>query len=150
MCGCSEQKYLYSPAAVNVNAKVPSVSMVFDLNLPAQTTVWGMSSRLVHVTVWPTFTLSCCGWKTKLSICTANGSAAASSATAATTGRNRVATAAMPKSRRLSEVICNIPSIAFSSEVAPVRVKKTRQTRSLAHQRRVDDGQRLVVLLEVD
>ena len=51
MCGCSEQKYLYSPAAVNVNEKVPSVSIVFDRNLPAQTTVCGMSSRLVQVTV---------------------------------------------------------------------------------------------------
>src|SRR6201991_818294 len=89
ICGCSEQKYLYSPGAVKLNEKVPSVSMVFDLNLPAHTTVWGMSWRLVQVTVWPTFTVSCCGWKTKLSICTANGSAAASSATAATTGRNR-------------------------------------------------------------
>ena len=36
---------------MNVNEKVPSVSIVFDLNLPAHTTVCGMSSRLVQVTV---------------------------------------------------------------------------------------------------
>src|SRR3954469_7146355 len=128
MCGCSEQKYLYSPAAVNVNAKVPSVSMVFERNFPAQTTVWGMSSRLVQVTVWPTFTESWAGAKTKLSMCTASGSAA-SSARAVTTGRSMVATKAMPKSRRLIELI----SVVL-----------------LTLQRRVDDGQRLVVLLEVD
>jgi hypothetical protein len=36
----------------------------------------------------------------------------------------------MPKLRRLSEVISSIPSIAFSSEVGPVRVKKTRQPKA--------------------
>src|SRR6185369_17860620 len=93
ICGCSEQKYLYSPGAVNVNEKAPSVSMVFDLNLPAHTTVWGMSSRLVQVTVWPTLTVSCAGSNTKLSMCTANG-AAVSSARVAPTGRSMVATTA--------------------------------------------------------
>ena len=32
MCGCSEQKYLYSPAAVKVKEKVLSVSIAFDRN----------------------------------------------------------------------------------------------------------------------
>ena len=70
MCGCSEQKYLYSPAAVKVNEKVPSVSIAFDLNLPADTTVCGMSSWLLQVTVSPTFTVSSAGLKVKLSIVT--------------------------------------------------------------------------------
>src|SRR6516165_9902523 len=44
--------------------------MVFDLNLPADTTVCGMSSWLVQVTVSPTFTFSSGGVKVKLSIVT--------------------------------------------------------------------------------
>src|SRR5689334_21711703 len=92
MCGCSEQKYLYSPAVVNVNENVPSVSMVLDLNLPADTTVWGMSSRLVQVTVVPTLTLSSFGSKTKLSMWTATSSARARRA-----GRKRAAAMAREK-----------------------------------------------------
>ena len=92
---------------MNVNEKVPSVSIVFDLNLPAHTTVWGMSSRLVQVTVWPTFTVSWAGSNTKLSMCTAKGTLE-SSARAVPTGRSMVATTAMPKSRRLIEFIAGI------------------------------------------
>jgi hypothetical protein len=50
--------------------KLSSVSIVFDLNLPAETTVCGMSSRFFQVTVVPTFTVSCAGSKVKLSIIT--------------------------------------------------------------------------------
>src|SRR6266404_7061531 len=87
-----------------------------------------MSSRLVQVTVWPTFTVSCAGSNTKLSMCTAKG-AAESSARAVPTGRSMVATTAMPKSRRLIELIAIVPS---------------------ALQRRVDDRKPLVALLEID
>src|SRR6201992_4068958 len=77
ICGCSEQKYLYSPAEVKVKEKVPSVSIAFDLNFPAETTVCGMSSWLVQVTVSPTFSFSSAGVKVKLSIVTLVSSARA-------------------------------------------------------------------------
>ena len=53
---------------MKVNEKLSSVSSVFDLNLPADTTVCGMSSWLFQVTVSPTFTFSSVGSKVKLSI----------------------------------------------------------------------------------
>src|SRR5262249_49108740 len=87
-----------------------------------------MSSRLVQVMVWPTFIVSWAGSNTKLSMCTAKGAAGAS-ARAVPTGSSMVATTAMPKSRRLIELIAMVPS---------------------ALQRRVDDGEPLVALLEVD
>src|SRR5437667_1330976 len=83
-----------------------------------------MSSRLVQVTVWPTFTVSWAGSNTKLSIWTAK-----SSARAALAGSSMVATTAMPKSRRLIELIATPPS---------------------ALQRRIDDRKPLVALPEID
>jgi hypothetical protein len=48
-----------------------SVSRTLDLNTPSVlTTVWGISSWLIHVTVVPTDTLSVSGPKLKLSILT--------------------------------------------------------------------------------
>src|SRR6266851_5710636 len=126
MCGCSEQKYLKSPAVAKVNEKVPSVSIVFDLNLPADTTVWGMSSRLVQVTVSPTFTLISVGAEVILSIDTVTVSACAS---APPSCRTTAAATAKPRPRKAVNSICNIPS---------------------ALQRRVDDRERLVAHLEVD
>src|SRR5215470_4134286 len=66
-----EQKYGNVPALLNVKENFSSVSRTFDLNTPSVlTTVWGISSRLVHVTVVPTDTLSVSGPKLKLSIVT--------------------------------------------------------------------------------
>src|SRR5262249_14036595 len=103
--------------------------MAFDLNLPADTTVWGMSSRLVQVTVSPTFTVSSGGEKVKLSIITWTSWAWApngSSIAAAT--RSPAACRCMPR------VFVGV--ISWSS--------------SLGLQRRVDDREPLVALLEVD
>src|SRR4029453_7337018 len=67
MCGCKEQKYSYVPGVVNVNENLSSVSSAFDLkNLPLETTVWGVSSSLIHVTVVPAFTAVRCGANAKL------------------------------------------------------------------------------------
>src|SRR5579871_1951462 len=70
--GCSEQKYGYVPALVNVYENLSSVSSGLDLNvvLSSLTTVCGMSSRLVHCTVVPCFTVIVCGSNVKLSIFT--------------------------------------------------------------------------------
>src|SRR5262249_16832957 len=92
--------------------------------LPADTTVCGMSSRLVQVTVVPTLTLRSAGANTKLSICTS-----VSSARAPVAGRSTAAAMTRPKSRRLSAFICYSRS---------------------ALDRRVDDRKALVALLEVD
>src|SRR5215470_2344966 len=75
MCGCKEQKYLYVPGVVNVNENLSSLSSGFDLKLLGDTTVCGISSTLVHVTVVPDFTFTSCGPKVKLSILTATSSA---------------------------------------------------------------------------
>src|SRR6201992_4329391 len=95
ICGCSEQKYLYSPAEVKVKEKVPSVSIAFDRNLPAETTVCGMSSWLVQVTVSPTFTFSSAGEKVKLSMVTLSSWAWANPGC-----RRRAAASARPRSVR--------------------------------------------------
>src|ERR1044072_1083175 len=55
ICGCKEQKYLYVPGVVNVNENLSSLSSGFDLKLLGDTTVCGISSWLVHVTVVPDF-----------------------------------------------------------------------------------------------
>src|SRR5215470_7315948 len=66
-----EQKYGNVPALLNVKENFSSVSRTFDLNTPSVlTTVWGISSRLVQVTVVPTDTLRVSGPKLKLSIVT--------------------------------------------------------------------------------
>src|ERR1700737_2333244 len=125
---------------MNVNEKVPSVSMVFDRNLPAATTVCGMSSRLVQVTVVPTFTVSCAGSKVKLSIITLVLSSTlavstlASSARAKLTCRSMATAMVMPRLRRVADIIVVVSFGLWFS----------------ALQRGVDDGERLVVLLEVD
>src|SRR6185369_6277047 len=80
MCGCSEQKYLYVPGVVNVKENLPSVSMTLERKLLADTTVCGMSSSLVQVTVVPALTFSSCGPKVKLPILTATSSADAGAA----------------------------------------------------------------------
>src|SRR5256885_6330947 len=102
--------------------------MVFDLNLPAATTVCGMSSRFFQVTVVPTFTFSSLGSKVKLSILTV-----VSSARARPEGRKRAAAMARekvePKLRRVSDVIAGF---------------------LLALQRGVDDRKALLARLEVD
>jgi hypothetical protein len=66
MCGCSEQKYSYTPGVVNVKEKLPSVSSIFDLN----SFVCGVSSALSQATVVPAFTVMRSGEKAKLSIST--------------------------------------------------------------------------------
>src|SRR5260370_23966269 len=81
--GCTEQKYPYVPGFVNVNENFSSVSSTFDLNtLSSLTTVCGMSSRFVHVTVVPAATVSVAGPKLKLSIFTSTFDACACSALA--------------------------------------------------------------------
>src|SRR6266446_6290909 len=68
-----EQKYGYVPALLNVKENFSSVSSTLDLNAfgsSVLTTVWGISSRLVHVTLVPTGTVSVAGPKLKLSIFT--------------------------------------------------------------------------------
>jgi len=106
-----------------VNVKVPSVSMVLDLNLPTHTTVWGMSSRLVQVTVWPTFTVSCAGTNTKLSMCTATSSARAAPA-------GRAATALLPAGAARAEdvaspVAVHIDNFVFVPAQLTVKVGQT-------------------------
>src|SRR5262249_36496731 len=71
------QKYLYVPGVVNVNENLSSLSSAFDLKLSGETTVWGMSSSLVQVTVVPDFTFSSFGPKVKLPILIAASSAKA-------------------------------------------------------------------------
>src|SRR5882757_5007134 len=69
--GWTEQKYGYVPGLVKVKENFSSVSSTLDLKtLSSLTTVCGMSSRLVHVTVVPTATVSVDGPKLKLSILT--------------------------------------------------------------------------------
>src|SRR6204780_689792 len=66
-----EQKYGYAPAFVKTNENLSSVSSALDLNTPSVlTTVCGISSRFVQVTVVPTGTVSAVGPKLKLSIFT--------------------------------------------------------------------------------
>src|SRR5258708_32667285 len=63
-----EQKYGYVPALVNVNENFSSVSSTSDLStLSVLTTVWGISSRFVQVTVVPTGTVKVAGPKLKFS-----------------------------------------------------------------------------------
>src|SRR5262245_40672795 len=70
--GCMEQKYGYCPARVNVKENLSSLSRTLDLKvvLSSLTTVCGISSRLVHVTVVPAEIVSSVGPKLKLSILT--------------------------------------------------------------------------------
>src|SRR6266851_2635264 len=115
--------------------------MVFDRNLPAATTVCGMSSRLVQVTVVPTFTVSCAGSKVKLSIITLVSSTLAFSTLASSARAKlacRIMTAAMARPRFLRPRLRRVAGIIF--EVPLV-------SGSLALQRGVDDGEGLVVLL---
>src|SRR5215469_10169021 len=68
-----EQKYEYVPAFVKVNKNLSSVSSALDLNALGSselTTVCGISSRLIHVTVVPAATVKVTGEKLKLSILT--------------------------------------------------------------------------------
>src|SRR5213079_1329652 len=66
-----EQKYGYVPALLKVKENFSSVSSTLDLKTPSVlTTVCGISSRLVHVTLVPTGTVSVAGPKLKLSIFT--------------------------------------------------------------------------------
>src|SRR5215469_4792722 len=68
-----EQKYEYVPAFVKVNKNLSSVSRALDLNALGSselTTVCGISSRLIHVTVVPAATVKVTGEKLKLSILT--------------------------------------------------------------------------------
>src|SRR5215471_5394539 len=71
--GWMEQKYGYVPAFSNLKENFSSESSTLDLNTfgsSALTTVCGMSSRLVQVTVVPTATVKAAGPKLKLSIFT--------------------------------------------------------------------------------
>src|SRR5262245_65153902 len=93
MCGCSEQKYWYTPGVVNVNAYLSSVSSALDLNVRVlDATVCGMSSSLIQVTAVPAFTVTRSGTKAKLSILTSTAAARAGSAAA--TRENAAAMAA--------------------------------------------------------
>src|ERR1700746_2465255 len=66
--GWMEQKYGYVPALAKVNENFSSGSSTLDLNtLSVLTTVCGISSRLVQVTVVPTATVRVAGPKLKLS-----------------------------------------------------------------------------------
>src|SRR4029077_5508924 len=66
--GWMEQKYGYVPALSKVNENFSSVSSTLDLNtLSVLTTVCGISSRFVQVTVVPTATVRLAGPKLKLS-----------------------------------------------------------------------------------
>src|SRR5947208_1817884 len=63
-----EQKYGYVPALLKVKENFSSVSSTLDLNtFSVLTMVWGISSRLVQVTVVPTATVRVAGPKLKLS-----------------------------------------------------------------------------------
>src|SRR5713226_3068557 len=74
--GWIEQKYGYAPALLKVKENFSSVSSTLDLKtLSVLTTVCGISSRFVHVTVVPTGTVSVPGPKLKLSIFTSVASA---------------------------------------------------------------------------
>src|SRR5579863_8880778 len=69
--GCTEQKYGYVPGLIKVKENFSSVSRTLDLKtLSSLTTVWGMSSRFVQVTVVPAATVMAAGPKLKLSIFT--------------------------------------------------------------------------------
>src|SRR5271168_1061440 len=84
--GWIEQKYSYVQAFANVYVNFSSVSSTLDLNTPSVlTTVCGISSRFVHVTVVPTGIVNASGPNLKLSIftsITAAGVAAAGTAAA--------------------------------------------------------------------
>src|SRR5690242_2130348 len=83
-----------------------------------------MSSRLVHVTVVPAFTVSCAGSKVKLSIVT-------------------------DASSQWAADICIASAAAAASRMALVR-KFRDIIRSLALQRRIDDGEALLAGFEDD
>src|SRR5215470_16143176 len=71
--GWTEQKYGYVPGLLKVKLNFSSVSITLDLNALGSselTTVCGMSSRLVQVTVVPAGMVSSFGEKLKLSIFT--------------------------------------------------------------------------------
>src|SRR6266851_9762597 len=71
-----EQKYGNAPGLLKVKENFSSVSRTLDLKDFASsvlTTVWGISSRLLHVTVVPTATVRVGGVKLKLSIFTSAG-----------------------------------------------------------------------------
>src|ERR1035441_2563484 len=85
-------------------------------------TVCGMSSWLVQVTVSPVFTVICCGLKVKLSIFTSTSAAWAGLVTAIVA--------------------------ATSSAIAPSARNFVRVMGRSALQRRVDDGEPLLALLE--
>src|SRR5271154_668002 len=83
-----EQKYGYVPGLVKTNENLSSVSSALDLNTPSVlTTVCGISSRFVHVTVVPAGTVSAAGPKLKLSIFTSAVAAAFSCAATASPTR---------------------------------------------------------------
>ena len=66
-----EQKYGCLPGLLGVKVNFSPVSSTFDLNdLSSATTVCGISSRFVHVTVVPAFTVIVAAEKLKLSIFT--------------------------------------------------------------------------------
>src|SRR6266702_2013940 len=129
--------------------------MVFDRNLPAETTVCGMSSRLVQVTVVPTFTVSWAGSKVKLSICTSTPASVVFASvvfasvvlasvglasSARTTLACRIMAAAMARPSLRITALRSVADIMFSF---PLRLRS-------ALQRRVDDRKRLAALLEID
>ena len=65
--GESSRNTRYSPGLVNVKENFSSVSSTLDLNtLSVLTTVCGMSSRLIQVTVAPTETVMAAGPKRKI------------------------------------------------------------------------------------
>src|SRR5262249_61153427 len=121
ICGCKEQKYLNAPGVVNVNEKLPSVSSAFDRKLLGDTTVCGMSSSFVHVTVVPALTLSSCGPKVKFPILTAVASAAQTGVAAE---RTKVAINATTK------FFSNFVLIMFVPNPVTVRVVRGLKTSS--------------------
>src|SRR5271168_2736585 len=85
--GWIEQKYSYVPAFANVYVNFSSVSSTLDLNTPSVlTTVWGISSRFVHVTVVPTGIVNASGPNLKLSIFTSITAAGVAAEGIAATG----------------------------------------------------------------
>src|SRR5450631_2068183 len=123
ICGCKAQKYGNVPGVANVNENVSSVSIAFDRNaMVFDVTVCGMSSWLTQVTVSPAFTVICCGLKVKLSIFTSMSAARAGLAAAI--------------------------AAATRSAIAPSARNFVRVMGRSALQRRVDDGEPLLALLE--
>src|SRR6185295_14989108 len=129
MCGCREQKYPNCPGLANVNEKRSPVSSTFDLNTPSlDTTVWGMSSPLVQVTVVPALIVTTGALKVKLSMVTAAaGGAGTARAMSATTDIKRMPATSVDawNARILNALVMGTPGCGQTARVESISAMRS-------------------------